>query len=105
MFIELGHPQVVRELKRTGYRPKMAILVRPALTLDKLMASNFPLVHVSTCCAFQASREHYCVHPTVSKKANKDEECQNMLKDDSSCKFFKNVAKLYSMQTSHFLQV
>ena len=53
----------------------------------------------------QASREHYCVHPTVSKKSNKDEECQNMLKDDSSCKFFKNVAKLYSMQTSHFLQV
>ncbi|KAL0027241.1 hypothetical protein WJX77_006278 [Trebouxia sp. C0004] len=70
--------QVVRELKRTSYRPKMAIL---------------------------ASREHYCIHPTVSKKANKDEECQNMLKDDPGCKFFKNVNKLYSMQSSHFLMV
>ena len=53
----------------------------------------------------QASREHYCIHPTVSKKTNKDEECQNLLKDDSGCKFFKNVAKLYGMQTSHFLMV
>ena len=53
----------------------------------------------------QASKEHYCIHPTVSKKANKDEECQNMLKGDSSCRFFKNVQKLYPMQTSHFLQV
>ena len=55
--------------------------------------------------AVQASREHYCVHPQISKKANKDEECQNQLKEDASCKFFKNVQKLYVMQTSHFLQV
>ena len=53
----------------------------------------------------QASREHYCIHPTVSKKTNKDEECQNLLKDDPGCKFFKNVHKLYSMQSSHFLLV
>lgn len=53
----------------------------------------------------QASREHYCIHPTVSKKSNKDEECQNLLKDDPGCKFFKNANKLYSMQSSHFLLV
>ena len=52
----------------------------------------------------QASREHYCIHATVSKKPNKDEECQNLLKDEG-CKFFKNVPKLYAMQTSHFLLV
>ncbi len=28
-----------------------------------------------------------------------------MLKDDPGCKFFKNVNKLYSMQSSHFLMV
>lgn len=41
----------------------------------------------------------------MSKKSNKDEECQNLLKDDSGCKFFKNVNKLFSMQSSHFLLV
>lgn len=58
-----------------------------------------------SCCILQASRDHYCIHPTVSKKSNKDEECQNLLKDDPGCKFFKNVNKLFSMQTNHFLLV
>ncbi len=63
------------------------------------------LLRQQICFGLQASREHYCIHPTVSKKASKDEECQNMLKDDPGCKFFKNVNKLYSMQSSHFLMV
>ncbi|KAK9806231.1 hypothetical protein WJX72_006639 [[Myrmecia] bisecta] len=70
--------QVVRELKRTKYRPKMAIL---------------------------ASREHYCVHKTVSKKQNKDEECEKLNREEHGCKFKRNVTKLFALQNSHFLQV
>ncbi len=90
----------------------MAILVRQAKCVQPANTSmcvhcKFAYKGISPkfAVALQASREHYCIHPTVSKKANKDEECQNMLKDDPGCKFFKNVNKLYSMQSSHFLLV
>eukprot|EP00891_Asterochloris_glomerata_P003472 jgi/Astpho2/3472/e_gw1.00055.1.1_t len=72
--------EVIRELKRTIYRPRMAVL---------------------------ASREQYCIHPTVSRKSNKDEECDKLIKEESgcSCKYFKNVTRLYPMQTSSALNV
>ena len=49
--------QVVKELRRTQYRPRTNIL---------------------------ASRDHFCIHKTVSKKPNKDEECKRLL-DEGSC--------------------
>jgi hypothetical protein len=55
----------------------------------------------------QASREHYCVNKTVMKKANKDEECNNLIGDGGAgCANFKNTAsKMYGQQTSLALQV
>ena len=45
--------QVVRELKRTAYRPAMVVL---------------------------GSRDHYCIHPSVRKKGrNINEECKQLL--------------------------
>ncbi|KAK9837585.1 hypothetical protein WJX74_000931 [Apatococcus lobatus] len=70
--------QVVRELKRTSYRPKMAIL---------------------------ASREHYCVHKTVSKKPNRDEECDKLLREDGGCRFYANVGKLFGLQKGRAMRV
>ncbi|KAK9863411.1 hypothetical protein WJX84_010706 [Apatococcus fuscideae] len=70
--------QVVRELKRTTYRPKMAIL---------------------------ASREHYCVHKTVSKKPNRDEECDKLLREDGGCRFYTNVGKLFGLQKGMAMRV
>ena len=52
----------------------------------------------------QASRSHYCIHKTVSKKPNLDEECEALL-EDNSCKYFGNAQKLFGMQTSSSLQV
>ena len=62
--------------------------------------------HVSNTMAqwLQASRTHYCCHPSVSKKKNVDEECDKLM-EDSACKYFTNVQKLYGMQTSTVLQV
>lgn len=58
----------------------------------------------TSCLLWQASRGHYCVHKTVSKKTNIDEECDALL-EDKACKFFNNVHSLFPMQTSHSLQV
>ena len=52
----------------------------------------------------QASRSHYCIHKTVSKKLNLDEECETLL-EDGSCKYFSNAQKLFGLQTSSTLQV
>ena len=52
----------------------------------------------------QASRTHYCCHPTVSKKKNVDEECDRLM-EDSACKYFTNVQKLFGMQDHTKLQV
>jgi len=54
----------------------------------------------------QASREHYCVNKAVMKKANKDEECNNLIGDGGAgCANFKNTAsKMYGQQTSLALQ-
>ncbi|BDA46571.1 probable regulator of telomere elongation helicase 1 homolog at N-terminal half [Coccomyxa sp. Obi] len=69
--------QVVRELKRAGYTPKMAIL---------------------------ASRGHYCVHSGVSKKTNVDEECDKLL-EERACRYFNNMPKLLGLQNTSALQV
>ena len=55
----------------------------------------------------QASREHYCVNKTVMKKANKDEECTNLIGEGGAgCANFKNTAsKMYGQQSSLALQV
>lgn len=52
----------------------------------------------------QASRSHYCVHNTVSKKPNVDDECDKLL-EDRSCKFFNNMAKLLGLQNSSVVEV
>eukprot|EP00854_Cymbomonas_tetramitiformis_P002667 gene2667-3437_t len=60
--------QVVRELKRTTYKPTMVIL---------------------------ASRSNYCVHKSISKAHSVDEECQKLLADpDKNCDFFAKSSKL-----------
>eukprot|EP00743_Colponemidia_sp_Colp-15_P013990 GILK01016447.1.p1 GENE.GILK01016447.1~~GILK01016447.1.p1 ORF type:complete len:1208 (+),score=231.04 GILK01016447.1:128-3751(+) len=58
--------QVVRELRRTSYRPQMSIL---------------------------GSREHYCIHRVVSKKSNKNEECKKLL-EHRECLHHRNMSKL-----------
>ena len=138
--------QVVRELKRAGYKPKMAILVpfSPLSCLYALLSSlhlyksAYPgneqsdtsterlrqqhrsyshlLQRLHSCClprwqasiymlnyCAQASRSHYCIHKTVSKKPNLDEECETLL-EDNSCKYFSNAQKLFGLQTSSSLQ-
>ena len=63
--------------------------------------------HKPQCVHLQASRDQYCIHPTVSRKPNKDEECNKLVTEESgcSCKYFKNVTRLYPMQTSSALDV
>jgi len=59
--------QIVRELKCTSYsKVKMTIL---------------------------ASREHTCIHPTVSKSFNKNQDCQDLLdkRKGGGCRFQANV--------------
>ncbi|GAB5591446.1 hypothetical protein Unana1_06346 [Umbelopsis nana] len=59
--------QVVAELKnKTPYRPKMTIL---------------------------GSRDQLCIHPKVSRAANKNEECSALL-DESRCSYGTSVRKL-----------
>nr|QZX63216.1 fanconi anemia group J protein [Halisarca dujardinii] len=61
--------QIVHEMKRTAYKDvPMSIL---------------------------ASKEHYCVHPEVSKKANKSDECKKLLDySAASCAFFTLYKRL-----------
>ncbi len=53
----------------------------------------------------QASREHYCVHKTVSKKSNRDEECDKLLREDGGCRFYTNVGKLFGLQKGRAMRV
>eukprot|EP01114_Cavostelium_apophysatum_P012798 TRINITY_DN2954_c0_g2_i1.p1 TRINITY_DN2954_c0_g2~~TRINITY_DN2954_c0_g2_i1.p1 ORF type:complete len:866 (+),score=174.26 TRINITY_DN2954_c0_g2_i1:149-2746(+) len=60
--------QLVRELKSTPYRPKMCVL---------------------------ASREHYCIHPKVSKSPFKTIECKQLVDESPrGCSFKKKDTKL-----------
>ncbi|XP_076473063.1 uncharacterized protein LOC143302332 [Babylonia areolata] len=58
--------QIVRELRKTAYH-------------DVLMT-------------ILGSREHTCIHPQVSKSANKNEGCEQLMKDDG-CRFKDRVMK------------
>ena len=58
--------QVVRELKRTAYKPKMAIL---------------------------GARKHYCVHTSISTKPNVDEECKDLLRGKFGCLYAQNLKR------------
>ena len=66
--------QIVRELKKTSYSGvRMTIL---------------------------ASREHTCVHPTISKSFNKNQDCQDLMdkRKGGGCRFHANVK---SKMSSH----
>lgn len=58
--------QLVKELKSTNYRPTVAIF---------------------------GSREQYCIHPTVSRSNNKNDDCSKLL-DANNCQYFNNVHSL-----------
>ncbi|KAK9811933.1 hypothetical protein WJX73_000684 [Symbiochloris irregularis] len=71
--------QVVRELKKTEYKPRMAIL---------------------------ASREHYCINKAVTIKPNKEEECDKLLSGEgASCQYYSNVSRLYGISSNPTLKV
>eukprot|EP00210_Caulerpa_lentillifera_P006789 g6488.t1 len=62
--------QVIDELQRTKYKPKTTIL---------------------------AARRHCCVHPVVSKSADVDRGCKNLLqKKGESCQYFVNTQRMKS---------
>ncbi|XP_074586059.1 uncharacterized protein LOC141841763 [Curcuma longa] len=62
--------QVIREYRKTSYRVPMAVL---------------------------ASRKHYCTNKYVCTKANLDEECKSLLKNEAlGCSEFKNANKIKS---------
>ncbi|XP_021366020.1 Fanconi anemia group J protein homolog [Mizuhopecten yessoensis] len=64
--------QIVRELRKTAYREaKMTIL---------------------------GSREHTCIHPSVSKMKGKNEGCKELL-DGPGCKFNDRVKKVFFCQS------
>ena len=64
--------QVVRELKRSGFSPRMAVL---------------------------GSKQHYCVNPHARDKSSLEEACEELLKE-SQCGYFKGVgAMLHSAVT------
>lgn len=44
----------------------------------------------------QASREHYCIHPHVSKQPSRDQECEKLMQEDRGCSYFHNARKLLS---------
>nr|XP_056721009.1 Fanconi anemia group J protein [Euleptes europaea] len=70
--------QITRELRRTAYSStRMTIL---------------------------SSRDHSCVHPTVSGCGNKNEKCVELLeaKDGTSCSYYHGVHKLSEHHTLHF---
>ena len=58
--------QMVKELKSTGYKPRISVL---------------------------GSREQYCIHPQVSRSANKNDDCKELL-DSSGCQFFQGMKGL-----------
>ncbi|XP_069135470.1 Fanconi anemia group J protein homolog [Argopecten irradians] len=64
--------QIVRELKKTAYKEaRMTIL---------------------------GSREHTCIHPSVSKMKGKNEGCKELL-DGPGCKFNDRVKKVFACQS------
>ncbi|XP_077996428.1 Fanconi anemia group J protein homolog [Glandiceps talaboti] len=72
--------QIIRELRRTAYsNVRMAIL---------------------------ASREHYCVHPHVSRSSNKNEGCKQLLdnKNDDTCSYYQHAHKLKTQDQLRFRQ-
>lgn len=60
--------QVVAELKRSGYKPKMSIL---------------------------GSKQHYCVNAHVRRQVSLEESCEDALKD-GHCQYFKGTQALLS---------
>lgn len=62
--------QVVQELRRTSYRPKMDIL---------------------------GSRNQYCIHNKVTKSQNRNEECKKLL-EERSCSYAFGVEKIHSVK-------
>lgn len=69
--------QVVAELKRSGYKPKMAIL---------------------------GSKQHYCVNSFVRNKPSIEEACEDMLKR-ASCSYFKGTQAWKSSAMNHLYDV
>jgi fanconi anemia group J protein len=69
--------QVVAELKRSGYKPKMAIL---------------------------GSKQHYCVNAFVRNKPSIEEACEDALKR-ASCNYFKGTQTWKSSAMHHLYDV
>ena len=69
--------QVVAELKRSGYKPKMAIL---------------------------GSKQHYCVNAFVRNKPSIEEACEDALKR-ASCSYFKGTQAWKSSAMNHLYDV
>jgi Fanconi anemia group J protein len=67
--------QIVHELRRTAYRPRIAIL---------------------------GSRNQFCVHPRVSKSSNKNDDCK-VLVEQRSCSHYERakVVKAHSSLAPH----
>eukprot|EP01103_Thecamoeba_quadrilineata_P010266 TRINITY_DN2163_c0_g1_i2.p1 TRINITY_DN2163_c0_g1~~TRINITY_DN2163_c0_g1_i2.p1 ORF type:complete len:455 (+),score=74.05 TRINITY_DN2163_c0_g1_i2:69-1433(+) len=59
--------QIIRELEKTNYRPKISVL---------------------------ASRDHYCIHPIISNSPNKNYECRQLISTEESCSFKKNKSHI-----------
>ncbi|EME29284.1 putative DNA helicase required for mitotic chromosome segregation CHL1 [Galdieria sulphuraria] len=62
--------QVVQELRRTSYRPKMDIL---------------------------GSRDRYCIHNKVIRSQNRNEECKKLL-EERSCSYAFGVEKVHNIK-------
>ena len=67
----------MRELKRTPYKPKMAIL---------------------------AARQHYCINKAVVKTGRIDEECEELNREGFGCRFHSNT-KAGSSSAGHAVSV
>lgn len=64
--------QVVKELKRSGFTPRMAVL---------------------------ASKQHYCVNSHARAQTSLEEACEDLLKD-SKCDYFKGTAVMLHSETT-----
>lgn len=58
--------QIIGELRKTSFKPRMCIL---------------------------GSRDHYCIHPVVSKKVSKNEDCKALV-ERGACEFYKKTTDL-----------
>ena len=94
--------QVIRELKRTRYRPKTAVLVGTRLAVPFLDHS----VSVTPAVLRQASREQYCVNKAVTSKPSISEECDRLLGGDGlSCSYHSNFNRLLGSSLADKLKV